>query len=75
MITQQTKLLIGVGLLGVGGYLYWKSTQNKSFMNLAAKPKSYMVTCKDGKTYKLVPNSSYDADCTNHGGIKSIASV
>jgi len=74
IMDNKTKILIGLGLVGVGGYLYWKSTQNKSFMSLTAKPKSYMVTCKDGKTYTLTPNSSYGADCTNHGGIISITS-
>jgi len=28
---KKTKILIGVGILGVGGYLYWKSTQKKGF--------------------------------------------
>jgi len=27
---NKTKILIGLGIVGVGGYLYWKSTQKKA---------------------------------------------
>ena len=27
---NKTKILIGLGLVGIGGYLYWKSTQKKA---------------------------------------------
>ena len=28
---KQHKILIGLGILGIGGYLYWKSKQKKGF--------------------------------------------
>ena len=34
-MTKQTKLLLGVAILGTAGYFYWKSTQ---------KPKANLVT-------------------------------
>ena len=33
-MNKQTKMLIGVGVVAVAGYVYWKSTQKKSFANL-----------------------------------------
>ena len=39
-ISKNTKIIIGVALLGIAGYLYWKSTQEKA------------VTCKTGETNK-----------------------
>jgi hypothetical protein len=35
-MNKQTKMLIGVGVVAVAGYVYWKSTQKKSFANLTA---------------------------------------
>lgn len=35
---KQIKLYIGIGLLGVGAYLYWKSTQPKA--NALGRPRS-----------------------------------
>jgi hypothetical protein len=32
-MTKNTKILIGVGVVGVGAYLLWKSQQKKSFAN------------------------------------------
>jgi hypothetical protein len=44
---KNQKILLGVAILGVGGYLYWKSTQpKKTFANLATKPKR---KCPAGK--------------------------
>jgi hypothetical protein len=75
-MTNQTKLYIGLGVIAVAGYfVVSKQLKKPSFMNLTAKPKSYMVTCNDGTTFTLVPNSSYGADCTNHGSIKSIKAI
>jgi hypothetical protein len=34
---KQIKLYVGIGLLGVGAYLYWKSTQSKA--NALGKPR------------------------------------
>jgi hypothetical protein len=31
-MNKQTQILLGVGILGVGGYLYWKSTQKPKSM-------------------------------------------
>jgi hypothetical protein len=76
-MTNQTKLYIGLGVIAVAGYfVVSKQLKKPSFMNLTQKLKSYMVTCTDGTTFVLIPNSDYGADCTNHGGkIKSIRAI
>jgi hypothetical protein len=39
---KQTKLYIGIGLLGVGAYLYWKSQQPKAnAIGAKTEPKEY----------------------------------
>ena len=43
---KQIKLYIGIGLLGVGAYLYWKSTQPKA--NALGRPRT--SGCKAGWT-------------------------
>ena len=35
-MNKKTKMLIGVGVVAIAGYVYWKSTQKKSFANLVA---------------------------------------
>ena len=35
-MNKKTKMLIGVGVVAIAGYVYWKSTQKKSFANLTA---------------------------------------
>jgi hypothetical protein len=35
-ITKNTKIIIGVALLGTAGYLYWKSTQAPAVINCTA---------------------------------------
>ena len=55
---KNQKILLGVAILGVGGYLYWKSTQpKKAFMNVQGKPK---FQCPKGKQMY-----------TNDGGVNS----
>jgi len=36
-MTKNQKLLLGVAVVGVGGFLLWKSTQKKSFANVVSK--------------------------------------
>jgi hypothetical protein len=43
-MNKQTKLLIGLGLVGIGGYLYWKSTQKKANLTKSVKPVKSPVT-------------------------------
>ena len=38
---KQTKLLLGLGLIGVGGYLLWKQGQTKPTPAPAAEPKKF----------------------------------
>ena len=71
-----TLVHIGIFTAGVvAGWMLAKNAKKTSFANLTAKPKSYMVTCADGTTFRLTPNSPYGADCTNHGGIKNIKAI
>lgn len=35
-MTKNQKMLLGVGVLAVAGYLIWKQSQKKSFANLVA---------------------------------------
>ena len=35
-MTKQTKMILGVGVLAVAGYLLWKQSSKKSFANLTA---------------------------------------
>ena len=36
-MTKQTKMLLGVGALGVVAYLVWKQTQKKGFANASGR--------------------------------------
>jgi hypothetical protein len=46
---KNTQILVGVAILGIGGYLYWKSKQpKKTFANLASKTKP-KFSCPAGK--------------------------
>ena len=41
-MTKNQQLLLGVGVVGVAGYFYWKSKQPKvGFVNYGGAPKSY----------------------------------
>ena len=33
-LNKQTKMLLGLGVVALGGYLVWKQTQKKSFMGM-----------------------------------------
>jgi hypothetical protein len=48
-MTNQTKMLLGLGVVGVAGYLYWKSTQPKAFANQTGGALTASGKCK-GKT-------------------------
>jgi len=60
-ISKNTKMLLGVAVLGTGAYLYWKSTQPKgakaSFMSTKGSGYSPQVGCPcrvlTGKTTKF----------------------
>ena len=50
-MTKQTKMLVGVGLLGVATYLLWKSSQPKATANASGKilgKKSSIPNCSKG---------------------------
>jgi len=50
-ITKNTKIIIGVALLGTAGYLYWKSTQKKEVTCTAPKVLNDAKTaCVDAPT-------------------------
>ena len=53
---KQTKILLGVGVLGVGAYLLWKSQQKKSFANYMKSDRG-CGCCKDanGKITRVIP--------------------
>lgn len=56
-MNKNTQILLGVGILGVGGYLYWKSTQ---------KPKTTAkMVGANGKIFKSTPKQKvFSADGT-----------
>ena len=59
-MTKNNKILLGVAVLAVGGYAYWKSKQPKkvAYMNAGGKFK-----CPAGKQkYQSGPNEFYCID-------------
>lgn len=45
-MTKNQKMLLGVAILGVGGYLYWNSTKSKNFAGFV---KNIGCPCKETK--------------------------
>jgi len=72
-MNKQTKMLLGVAVVGIGGYLLWKQSQKpKSFANLSAGNMGlrtgYCVTQVATGQYTtpstgVQPRCSSDADC------------
>jgi DnaJ-class molecular chaperone len=62
-MTKNTKILIGVGVVGVGAYLLWKSQQKKSFANLVA-PTDFVKKCC-GHTAMITRNGNDIYSCCN----------
>lgn len=51
-MTKNQKMLLGVAVVGVAGYLIWSSTQKKSFANVVSRKK-----CDPGfKLYEIWAN-------------------
>ncbi len=52
-MNKQTKLWVGIGLVAVAGFLYWKQSQKKkSFANYVNVKDNGFFTAKDGGFYK-----------------------
>ena len=45
-MTKQTKILIGLGVVGVAGYLYWKSQPKKANLTSAKTGPGRTCPCK-----------------------------
>ena len=63
MMTKQTKLLLGVAVLGTAGYFYWKSKQTKAFANLSVNPK-----CPQGQIWGWIEYPSANPPKASHWG-------
>jgi len=48
-MNKNTQILLGVGILGIGGYLYWKSTQKpKNMVGAIGGKRKNMIRRADG---------------------------
>jgi hypothetical protein len=76
-MTKQTKILIGLGVVGVAGYLYWKSMHKKANLT-SAKRFITPIECRDGTTSSTCPTCTPPIDsfgaCKGHGGPKNTIS-
>jgi hypothetical protein len=59
---KKTKIFIGIGLVGVAGFLYWKSKQPKNMVGLTKT--STKCPCPGTLTYS---NGVYGVQCDNGG--------
>lgn len=69
-MNKKTKILIGIGILGIGGYLYWKS--RKSFANAGGfgsilQPRQQTPTCAIGYYWNSATRSCVKRECAGAG--------
>jgi hypothetical protein len=65
-MTKQTKMILGVGVVAVAGYLLWKQSKMKGFANAAGTSPSAMRCCgHTGKTANAESPSGFTYDCCN----------
>jgi hypothetical protein len=51
-MNKNTQILLGVGILGVGGYLYWKSTQKpKNMVGVSGQRKQIFEPTSSSKIF------------------------
>lgn len=62
-MNKNQKLLLGVAVVGIGGYLLWRSTQKKKFAGFMA-PTNFVKSCC-GHTEKKVINGNDVYLCCN----------
>jgi hypothetical protein len=60
-MTKQTKILVGLGLVGVAAYLLYKSSQPKATANASGGKKSSIPNCTKG--------CSSDHKCISNGRV------
>jgi hypothetical protein len=67
-MTKQTKMLVGVGLVGVAAYLLWKSQQPKATANASGKLRPRVLPKPISDTIiPNCPNCNKDGKCVQRG--------
>lgn len=65
-MNKNTQILLGVGILGLGGYLYWKSTQKQKNMVGFIKQPSQRVFSADATLPKQFFNVKSSPNAVNN---------